>query len=255
MRHTPGGNHTVLWVSENGGMSAPIIGISTYRTPGHISDYDAEIAGLPTQYMEGVTRSGGIAVFLPPQHATASDATSVISRLDGLIIAGGEDVNPERYGQQPGPHTQDSHTVRDTWEDLLLGAALAAQVPLLGICRGAQLLNVHLGGTLHQHLPDVIGHNRYQVGDGLFHPEEMTLEPGSAVATIFGSETTRGWVFHHQGIDAVAPGLHVTARGCDGVIQAIEIEGHPFGLAVQWHPEESLEELRLFQALVEAARH
>jgi putative glutamine amidotransferase len=238
---------------DNGTMPAPIIGLSTYLTPGRISDYESDVAGLPAQYMEAVTRSGGIAVFLPPQDATAERAELVISRIDGLIIAGGEDVNPERYGQPRGVHTQEPHQTRDHWEDLLMGAALKARLPLLGICRGAQLLNVHLGGTLHQHLPDVVGHNRYQVGDGLFHPEEVTLEPGSAVARIFGSTTTLGLAFHHQGIDTVAPGLTVTGRGFDGVVQALEIDAHPFGLAVQWHPEENLEDLRLFQALVGAA--
>lgn len=235
-------------------MPTPIIGISTYRTPGQVSDYSTEVAGLPTQYLEAVTRSGGIGVFLPPQEATLASAQAVVARLDGLIIAGGEDVNPARYGQDKGPHTQDSDHLRDNWEDLLLRAALEVSLPLLGICRGAQLLNVHLGGTLHQHLPDVVGHNRYQVGDGLFHPEDIALEPGSVVAEIFGATTTRGSVFHHQGIDTLAPGLRVSARGFDGVVQAIEIEGHPFGLAVQWHPEESLEELALFRALVQAAR-
>jgi putative glutamine amidotransferase len=173
-------------------MPTPVIGISTYRTPGQISDYSTEVAGLPAQYLEGVTRSGGIGVFLPPQEATLASAQAVVARLDGLIIAGGEDVNPARYGQDKGPHTQDSDRLRDNWEDLLLRAALEVSLPLLGICRGAQLLNVHLGGTLHQHLPDVVGHNRYQVGDGVFHPEDITLEAGSVVAEIFGASDDAG---------------------------------------------------------------
>ena len=116
------------------------------------------------------------------------------------------------------------------------------------------MLNVHLGGTLHQHLPDVVGHHRYQVGDGLFHPEEMSLEPNSLIASIYGHTTATGMVSHHQGIDRVAPGLSVTARGFDGVVQAVEIDDHPFGLAVQWHPEENLQDLVVFEALVQASR-
>lgn len=239
-------------------MTQPVIGLTTYLTRSQMTTYDAAMAVLPAQYVEGVTRAGGTAVLLPPQVLTSVQATEIISRLDGLIISGGEDVNPSRYGQKPGPHTEDSVEIRDASETALLTAALDSGLPLLGICRGAQVLNVHLGGTLHQHLPDVVGHHRYQVGDGLFHPEEMTLEPGSLIASLYATTadttTATGMVYHHQGIDRVAPGLSVTARGFDGVIQAVEIDDHPFGLAVQWHPEENLEDLVVFEALVRASR-
>lgn len=235
-------------------MTQPVIGLTTYLTRGQMTTYDALMAVVPAQYVEGVTRAGGTAVLLPPQMLTSVEATAIISRLDGLIISGGEDVNPRLYGQEAGPHTEDPVDMRDASETALLTAALDSGLPLLGICRGAQVLNVHLGGTLHQHLPDVVGHHRYQVGDGLFHPEEMTLEPGSLIASIYGQATATGMVYHHQGIDRVAPGLSVTARGFDGVVQAVEIDGHPFGLAVQWHPEENLTDLVVFEALVQASR-
>jgi putative glutamine amidotransferase len=236
-------------------MSAPIIGLSTYRTPGSMTIYDGELAVLPAQYVDAVTRSGGLAVLVPPQGATLDDAKALVGTLDGLIIAGGADVNPRRYGEEPGPHTQEPEDLRDDWEALLLEAALDISLPLLGICRGAQMINVHLGGTLHQHLPDVVGHHRYQVGDGVFHDEIMTLVPGTKVAQIFGDQaTTIGSVYHHQGINQVAPGLTVSARGFDGVVQAIEIDSYPFGVAVQWHPEENLADLRLCEALVVAAQ-
>jgi len=118
--------------------------------------YDTELAVLPAQYIEAVTRAGGLAVMIPPQPLTPDQARSLLQGLDGLIITGGADINPARYGQEKGPHTQDSEDLRDALEDTLLGAARALGMPILGICRGAQMLNVHLGGTLHQHLPDVV---------------------------------------------------------------------------------------------------
>jgi putative glutamine amidotransferase len=112
------------------------------------------------------------------------------------------------------------------------------------------MLNVHLGGTLHQHLPDVVNHNRYQVGDGVFHPELMSVVEGSLLHQILGDTEVQGHVYHHQAIDQVAPGLRITARGFDGTIQAIEMEDYPFGLAIQWHPEENLSDVRIFEGLI-----
>ena len=231
-------------------MSAPRIGLSTYRTPGQMTIYDTELAVLPAQYIESVTRAGGLAVMIPPQPLTLMQATSLLEGLDGLIITGGADINPSRYGHDKGPHTQDSEDLRDALEDTLLLAARDMGMPILGICRGAQMLNVHLGGTLHQHLPDVVGHDRYRVGDGVFHPEPMSITEGSLLHSILGESEVIGHVYHHQAIDQVAPGLQVSARGFDGTIQAVEMENYPFGLAVQWHPEENLDDVRIIQGLI-----
>lgn len=231
-------------------MSTPRIGLTTYRTPGQMTIYDTELAVLPAQYIETVTRAGGVAIMIPPQPLTHGQARSLLQGLDGLIITGGADVNPARYGQTKGPHTQEPEDLRDSLEDTLLGAARAMEMPILGICRGAQMLNVHLGGTLHQHLPDVVGHDRYRVGDGVFHPEPMTIVEGSLLHRILGEGEVQGHVYHHQAIDHVAPGLRVSARGFDGTIQAIEMENYPFGLAVQWHPEENLDDVRIVQGLI-----
>ncbi len=231
-------------------MTTPRIGLSTYRTPGQMTIYDGELAVLPSQYIESVTRAGGLAIMIPPQPLTIKDATSILSGLDGLIITGGADINPSRYGQERGPHTAEPEDLRDSLEDSLLSAAREMGMPILGICRGAQMLNVHLGGTLHQHLPDVVGHDRYRVGDGVFHPEPMTITAGSLLHTILGETEVAGHVYHHQAIDQVAPGLEVTARGFDGTIQAVEMVDYPFGLAVQWHPEENLDDVRIFQGLI-----
>lgn len=231
-------------------MTTPRIGLSTYRTPGQMTIYDGELAVLPSQYIESVMRAGGLAVMIPPQPLTIEDATSILSGFDGLIITGGADINPSRYGQERGPHTAEPEDLRDSLEDTLLSSARAKGMPILGICRGAQMLNVHLGGTLHQHLPDVVGHDRYRVGDGVFHPEPMTITEGSLLHAILGETEVAGHVYHHQAIDQVAPGLEVSARGFDGTIQGVEMVDYPFGLAVQWHPEENLDDIRIFQGLI-----
>ena len=235
----------------------PVIGLTTYRQRAQMSIYDTEFVGLPTFYTDGVNRAGGIAVLLPPQTevSTLADAQALLRGLDGLIVAGGVDVNPERYGQQRGPHTETPEPLRDLLDELVLQAAIESGLPFLGICRGAQVLNVHRGGTLHQHLPDVVGHDRYRVGDGQFHPEPMAIEGESLLAEVLGRDSVLGPVYHHQAIAEVGAGLRVTARGFDGVIEGLELEGHPFGMAVQWHPEQALddENIRLFEGLVRAA--
>jgi len=241
---------------QNYFMSAPMIGLTGYRTPGQMTIYDGELAVLPAQYVEAITRAGGTAVLLPPQKIDQATANTLVGRLDGLVICGGADVNPARYGQERGPNTQEPEDLRDDFEDALLAAALAKELPVLGICRGAQMLNVHLGGTLHQHLPDVLGHDRYRVGDGVFHPEEMSVQAPSLLSQLLGGDTSvHGHVYHHQGIDQVAPGLVVTARGFDGLVQAVEIPDYPFGLAVQWHPEENLDDLRIFEGFIQQTKH
>ncbi len=235
-------------------MPSPIIGLTTYLTPGQMTIYDGELAVLPAQYVEAITQAGGIAVLLPPQVVTGGEAGRIIGRLDGLLVTGGADINPARYGQDKNPHTQDSEDLRDSFEDALLAQALKAGLPVLGICRGAQMLNVHLGGTLHQHLPEVVGHDRYRVGDGVFHPEEMTLTEGTRLHRLFdGHSSVQGHVYHHQAIDEVAPSLTVSAHGFDGTIQGVELPGSSFCVAVQWHPEENLSDLRVFSGLIEAA--
>ena len=235
-------------------MPSPIIGLTTYLTPGQMTIYDGELAVLPAQYVEAITQAGGIAVLLPPQVVTGGEAGRIIGRLDGLLVTGGADINPARYGQDKNAHTQDSEDLRDGFEDALLTQALKAGLPVLGICRGAQMLNVHLGGTIHQHLPEVVGHDRYRVGDGVFHPEEMTLTEGTRLHRLFdGHSSVQGHVYHHQAIDKVAPSLTVSARGFDGTIQGVELPGSSFCVAVQWHPEENLSDLRVFSGLIEAA--
>lgn len=236
--------------------SAPLIGVTTYLERSRTGVWDVPASFLPKVYLDAVTEAGGIAMLLPPQPVTSGIARTVLAVLDGLIVAGGADVDPARYGQQPHPRTGAPRTDRDTWEEALLTEAIATDVPFLGICRGAQVLNVALGGTLVQHLPDVVGSDRYQPSPAVFGEGEVTIEPGSRLATVLGpgSGTLPVHYYHHQALDEVAEGLTVTARSEDGVVEAVELGSVPFGIGVQWHPEENAADRRLFAGLVEAAR-
>jgi putative glutamine amidotransferase len=233
--------------------SEPVIGLTTYLERAQTGVWDVPASFLPKVYFDAVTAAGGIAVLLPPQPVTPEIANRVLDGLDGLIITGGKDVDPARYGQQPHPATDEPRKDRDAWEDALLTAAIDRGLPFLGICRGAQLLNVALGGTLHQHLPEVVGSDRYSKGGGVFATNAVAVE-GGRLATIVGDEVAVK-SYHHQAIDALAEGLVVTARSDDGTIQAVELPTVPFGVAVQWHPEEdAAEDVRLFRGLVDAAK-
>lgn len=231
----------------------PIIGLSCYRQRGQTGIWDTEMAMLPSFYLDGVTRAGGIAVIIPPQTIDDLAAETVISQLSGLIVTGGRDVEAQRYGAIPHEMAEKPDALRDLLEDKLITAAIEMKLPFLGICRGAQVLNVNRGGSLIQHLPDVVGDNRYQPGGGNFAKMTMQVEAGSKLAALVGPSIANCALYHHQAIDSVGEGLVVTAHSPDGVIQAVELSDHPFGLAVQWHPEQTLEDLRLFEALVSAA--
>lgn len=230
----------------------PTIGLSCYRQRGQTGVWDTEMAMLPAFYIEGVTRAGGIAVIIPPQVIDEMGARQVLSGLDGLVITGGRDVEAKRYGQEPHAEAEPPDFLRDGLEDQLLTAAIDMKLPFLGICRGAQMLNVNRGGSLIQHLPDVVGDNRYQPGGGNFAVMEMSIGEGSKLFDLLGPKAN-GALYHHQAIDRVGEGLVVTANSPDGIIQGVELVDHPFGLAVQWHPEQALDDLRLFEGLVKAA--
>jgi len=181
----------------------------------------------------------------------------VLAGLDGLVITGGRDVDPASYGHVKHPSTDEPARDRDAWEFALLHGALARRLPVLGICRGAQLLNIALGGTLHQHLPDVVGHTRHQAGNAVFTTSTVRTVPGTRVAGLVG-ESTEVQCYHHQAIADVGRGLMVSARDGDDVIEAVEADPEVYPdrwiVAVQWHPEERLDDLRLFAGAVAAAR-
>lgn len=233
----------------------PVLGLTTYLDRAQSGVWDVPAAFLPQVYFQAVIDAGGIAVLLPPQTADAEIAGRVIAGLDGLILTGGKDIDPARYGQAPHPESDAPHPLRDTWEDALLTAAIERELPFLGICRGVQMLNVARGGTLVQHLPDVLGDSRYHLGNAEFAVNEAEIAEGSELAGVLGSGPVAIKSYHHQAVDRIGDGLRVTARSADGTVQALEVEGVPFGVAVQWHPEEdAVEDARLFAALVDAAR-
>lgn len=233
----------------------PVLGLTTYLQQAQTGVWDVRASFLPAIYLEGVTRAGGIAALLPPQPVDDDIADRLLDGLDGLIITGGRDVMPASYGQQPHPTTDaDSadNRIRDTLEFALVRGALRRGMPLLGICRGAQVLNVALGGTLHQHLPDVVGHTHHQQGNAVFSTSAIRTVPGTRLAALIG-ESSDAQCYHHQAIDRLGDGLVISAQDADGVIEAVEIPGENFALAVQWHPEERLDDLRLFAAVVQVA--
>ena len=232
----------------------PLIGLTTYLQRAQTGVWDVEASFLPKVYLDAVTQAGGIPILLPPQPADADTARAVLAGLDGVIVTGGRDVDPARYGQEPGPHTDAPNPIRDDWEDAILGAAIETELPFLGICRGLQVLNVAQGGTLLQHLPDVVGSTRYNAGGGVFSTNEVEIEADSTLATLVGAEPLAVQSYHHQAVDRLGEGLVVTARSDDGIVQAVELETVPFGVAVQWHPEEDGDDVRLFAGLVAAAR-
>lgn len=227
-------------------MSRPVIGISTYQDPARWGVWEMPAVLLPAAYPRLVRAAGGLAVLLPPDEAEDA-AREAVAALDGVVIAGGADVEPVRYGADPDPRTGPPARERDAWELALIQAAIDQGVPLLGICRGMQLLNVALGGTLHQHLDGHTG------GHAVFGGHPVDPVPGTAYAAAVPEQTTVP-AYHHQAVDRLGTGLIASAHAPDGTVEALELpDRESLVLGVQWHPEMG-EDLRVMIALVEAAR-
>jgi len=236
-------------------MRRPLIGLTAYAQQVTYGNNDLMAAMLPMSYVKAVHATGGRAVLITPD----DPGTDVLDSLDGIIFAGGGDVDPANWGAERHQATE-TDPVRDAAELLLMRAALDADLPVLGVCRGMQIMAVVTGGSLHQHLPDLIGHERHRAASGTdplaadasaYGRHDVVLKPGSTARTLLGPRLTVN-SFHHQAIDD--PGSFTVSGWCpeDRVVEIIEDRGRSFALGVQWHPERTTD-LRVFAALAEAA--
>ena len=234
------------------GESRPNIGVTAATESvsyGVWEDLPAVIS--PASYIRAVQRAGGRAVLLPPDQEDAEAPDGVLELLDALVVTGGAgDLDPNLYGDERHPETGPVQEERDAYELTLVRGALQREMPILGICRGMQILNVAYGGTIEQHLPDVLGHEEHRHTPGTFADHEVRLVPDSLAARATGSERTPAKSHHHQGIKQVGKGLQVTGWAVeDDAVEALEDPSCPFVLGVLWHPEED-EKSQLIKALV-----
>ena len=228
-------------------MSAPVIGVTTsvnvrdYETP------EQAVVMIPANYPQAIRRAGGIPILL----TEGDDVETLLARLDGIIIAGGRDVDPARYGEEPHERTDNLRPEQDTWESALIATAIERDLPLLCVCRGHQLLAVERGGRLHQHLPETSGYEKHGATGGEWSNHAVEIDPNSRLGSILGTNVI-GNSGHHQGV-ADAGDLTIVGRTEDGLIEAVELPGASFLLSMQWHPE-MLNQTKVFDALIEAAR-
>jgi putative glutamine amidotransferase len=237
-------------------VSRPTIGITASLETVTSGPWVEPSAVVPIHYCEAVQRAGGRAVLLVPDPADAADPEEILGLVDAVLATGAAgDVDPSRYGAAPHPETHPVTPLRDEFELALVHAAEARDVPLLGICRGMEVLNVAHGGTLEQHLPEAVGHDAHAPKPGEFVRHPVRLEPGSLAARAVGAERAEVRGFHHQGVREVGEGLRATAWSEleDGIVEGIERPDRAFALGVLWHPEED-ETSRVIGALVEAAK-
>jgi len=232
-----------------------VIGICAALERAKWSVWDQPATLLPLNYVTAIQRAGGLAIMLPPDGRIADEPDELLALLDGLILAGGADIDPASYGQPADPQTIGTVPERDRFEIALAQAAIERDLPLLGICRGMQLLNVACGGTLLQHLPDRLGHGEHRRVSGSFEGAEHDVELGerTLAQAAAGERTHSTKSHHHQGVDRLGAGLLVSGvSAMDGLAEAIELSGKRFVLGVQWHPEADPDST-IIGALVQAA--
>lgn len=229
----------------------PLIGICARTAPVRLQGAGMTVSLALQAHVDSLAAAGCTPVLVP----LLPGAEHIAGRLDGLLIPGGPDLDPALYGDTAHPRTRQGRPAADAAEMALVKAALDAGLPVLGICRGMQLLNVLFGGTLHQHLPDVTGDDAHCPETAAFtfgrHP--LRLAPGSLIAGILGEGGSEAACHHHQAVDRLAAGLAATAWAPDGVIEAVEAVGHPFAIGVQWEAGQTADE-RLHRALAAAAQ-
>jgi putative glutamine amidotransferase len=236
--------------------SRAAVGICTAVERARWTVWEETVTMAPRSYATAVQDAGAIALLLPPDEAMIADPSPVLDRIDGLILAGGSDIDPATYGAEPHPAIQTTWPERDAFEVAVAKGALDRGLPVLGICRGMQLLNVALGGTLIQHLPDVVGHTDHMHTPGAFGDHEVRLAPNSLAARAAGGEQVIVKSHHHQGVDELGAGLIATGWAVgDETVEAIEFSDRSdFALGVVWHPEEGGGHDAVIRSLVTAAR-
>lgn len=234
----------------------PVIGIAAALEVANYGVWEKPCALIQMAYVEAVQRAGGLALLIPFDPMLIENPDEILDRLDGLVLAGGADVDPAAYGAEPHPETQETVPARDAIEIALVTRAIELDMPVLGICRGMQILNVARGGTLIQHLPEVVGHVEHRRNSGTFdgNDHDVVLEPGSLAAQAAGDQQVGTKSHHHQAIDRLGDGLVISGRSTlDDLPEAIEVPDCTYVLGVQWHPEAD-EGSRILDSLVEQAR-
>ena len=228
------------------------IGLTSYREPAAWGAWNMQADLLPTRYADEVRRAGGLPLILPVGAIDAeAEAKAAILAVDGLVLTGGSDVDPARYGAEPHATTDVPRVDRDEWELALARAALAADRPLLAVCRGLQILNVALGGDLIQHLPETVGHEAHRPQLGNFGGHRIAFAPNALIGRIYGGDVDVP-THHHQAVGVLGAGLVPTAWSDDGTVEAVTCPGRAWVHGVQWHPEVAHGEA-LFSAFVRAA--
>ena len=230
-------------------MTRPIIGICAAIESAQWAAWEVVVNLSPRTYSLAVQRAGGIALVLPPDDVVAESPDELLDKIDGLILAGGSDIDPGSYGAQPHPETRGTWPERDRFEIGMGTRALERDMPVLGICRGMQMMNVIQGGTLNQHL----GLELHRHTPGAFTDHGVRLEAGSLAERVVGGEHTDVKSAHHQGLDDFGEGVVATGHADDGIVEAIELPDRGFAVGVLWHPEED-ERSRVIGSLVDEAR-
>lgn len=228
----------------------PVIGISTYQEHATWRGWNRHASLVPMDFLEAIRDSGGAQVLLPPIQPTGV-AAKVATTLDGLLLVGGADIDPARYNALPHPRTSGLQPDRDEWELALLRAALDADLPVLGVCRGMQLINIIQGGTLRQHLPDDQGIYVHQPAASVFQVNRITMDGGWEPGITLGEQADVP-CYHHQAVGQLGEGIRATAWSGDGTIEAITMANRRFVVGVQWHVE-AAEVRTLFKSFVRAA--